>query len=270
MAQNRVAVISGGSRGIGLQLARTLLDDGYRVAITGARDVDGLRGTTADLGAAFGGDRVMGIVADAGVPDDAAKVAREVLKAFTRADILINNAGRGPREISETFPTDPPKFWEIGDGVWAEIIASNVNGPFLLSKAFAPHLIANGWGRIINISTSRVTMVRRGFAPYGPSKAALDAMTRIFAQELAGTGVTVNTLLPGGATDTSFIPGHGAGRRGADGNLLPADIMNDALRWLVSEASDGITAARFVGSRWVGEDDPGAAREDTGEPPLIL
>lgn len=265
----RVALITGGGRGIGREFASVLTARGWRVMLTAARSEAELDGAVADLTAAHGADAAAGVMADAGSEGDAARAVARTLTRFGRLDALINNAGRGPREYSETFAQEAPKFWEVPAEGWAELVRSNVNGPFLMARAAAPHLIGRGWGRIVNISTSRVTMIRKGFAPYGPSKAALDAMTRIFAQDLAGTGVTVNVLAPGGATDTAFIPGDGPGRTGADGNLLPVGVMNGALGWLLSEASDGVTAARFIGARW-NEADPAAAREDAGAPPLIL
>ena len=82
------------------------------------------------------------------------------------------------------------------------IVATNVNGPFLMARAAAPHMMRQRWGRIVNISINHETMRRAGFSPYGPSKAALESETIIWAQDLDGTGVTVNALLPGGATDT--------------------------------------------------------------------
>jgi len=267
---NHIVVVTGGSRGIGLSFAKTLLGAGWRVLLTAARDGEALEKAVAELADQHGVEAVAGILADAGTLEGAERSVAATLDRFGQIDALVNNAGRGPREISESFPSEPPKFWETTPSAWDEIVRSNVNGPFLMARAAAPHMIAAGWGRIVNISTSQMTMVRKGFAPYGPSKAALDAMTRIFAQDLEGTGVTVNTLLPGGATDTSFIPGAGPGRRGADGNLLPVDIMNAALLWLLSSKSNGVTAGRFVGAKWVSEDDPDAAREDTGAPPLIL
>ena len=92
-------------------------------------------------------------------------------------------------------------------------------------------------------------MVRRGYSPYGPSKAALEAASRIWAQDLEGTGVTVNAYLPGGASDTDLIPG-GEGRAGADGNLLPASIMRRGIVWLCGPGSDGITGARYTARAW--------------------
>jgi 3-oxoacyl-[acyl-carrier protein] reductase len=209
----------------------------------------------------------LGIVADATDPAAAEEAVTQTRETFGRIDILINNAGRGPREISEHFHQTPPKFWEVPPPAWERIVSTNVNGPYVMARAAAPHMVANGWGRIIGISTSRVTMVAPGFAPYGPTKAALDAMTSVFAKDLKGTGVTANILLPGGPTDTSFIPEDG--RTGRYLNLLPVDIMNDALLWLVSDDADDVTGARLVGSKWQREDIM-AGREDTGEPPLIL
>ncbi|MEM6440964.1 MAG: SDR family oxidoreductase [Pseudomonadota bacterium] len=265
----KVALITGGGRGIGKEFAGVLTAAGWRVMLTAARSREELEATVADLRAAQGEGAAAGVTADAGREADAARAVAETLDRFGRLDALINNAGRGPREFTETFATDPLRFWELSAEGWAELIRSNVDGPFLTAKAAAPAMIAQGWGRIVNISTSRITMIRKGFAPYGPSKAALDAMTRIFAQDLEGTGVTVNTLLPGGATDTPFIPGEGPTRTGADLKLLPVHVMNEALLWLVSEASDGVTAGRFVGVNW-DPTDPSACREDTGAPPLIL
>src|SRR6266849_2846298 len=123
------------------------------------------------------------------------------------------------------------------------IIDTNVTGPFLMSRAVAPGMIARGWGRIINISVSRETMQRRGFSPYGPSKAALESLTVIWAQDLAGTGVTVNALLPGGATDTGMVPADIAPQLRKQ--LLHPDIMIPPLLWLVSEEASGVTGGRF-------------------------
>ncbi len=270
MDARRTAVITGGSRGIGSQFARTLLQEGLNVAITAQRNRAALARTVETLSIEFGDDRIIGIVGDAASPADARKVAEQVMAAFGSVDILINNAGRGPREISDDFTTVPISFWQIPDAAWEEIVSTNVNGPFLLAKTFAPSMIKNGWGRIINVSTSPFMMARKSYAPYGPSKAALDAMTAIFAQELEGTGVAVNTITPGGPTDTDFIPGHGARRAGGNSKLLPPDIMNEALVWLTSEAADGMTAARIVGARWRSQAEAHAAREDTGELPRIL
>ena len=264
---DRVALITGASRGIGYSFAKSLLRAGYRVAITGARKAEALELALASFAVELGEARVMACLGDAASESDANRAIDSVLGRFGQLDILINNAGRGPRELSESFHTTPVKFWEAAPEGWDAIIQANIMGPFLMARAAVPHMIDRGWGRLIGVSTSRVTMIREGFAPYGPTKAALDTMTGIFAKELAGTGVTANILLPGGATDTDFIPT--TGRSGHYLNLLPVEVMDDALLWLVAEVADGVTGARFVGKLW-NPDDPSAAREDTGAPPLIL
>jgi 3-oxoacyl-[acyl-carrier protein] reductase len=92
-------------------------------------------------------------------------------------------------------------------------------------------------------------MVRRGYAPYGPSKAGLEAASRVWAQDLAGTGVDVMVYLPGGAADTALLP-DSENKRGADGNLLPAAIMRRAIGWLCSDASNGRTGTRYIARLW--------------------
>lgn len=263
----RTALITGGSRGIGLSFARALLEAGHNVVITGARNRQALDAAVADLGQCFGPERVAGLRADAGLPEDAEAAVAATVDRFGALDILINNAGRGPLEVNPSFHRQVRRFWEIDPKGWSEIVQTNVTGPFLMARAAAPHMVMAGWGRIIGVSTSRVTMIKPGFAPYGPTKAALDTMTRIFAEDLAGTGVTCNIIAPGGPTQTDFIPPEG--REGRYAQLLPVDVMNKALLWLCSGNANGLTAARLIGKLW---DDacPSAAREDTGDPPRTL
>jgi len=92
--------------------------------------------------------------------------------------------------VSERFLTEPTRFWETDPAVWKMMIDTNVNGPFLMARAAVPAMLRAGWGRIINIAVSYGTMRRRGYSPYGPSKAALESETQIWAQDLAGSGVT--------------------------------------------------------------------------------
>jgi NAD(P)-dependent dehydrogenase (short-subunit alcohol dehydrogenase family) len=106
------------------------------------------------------------------------------------------------RYVSEDFLTQPTRFWETPAETWRLVIETNVVGPFLMARAAVPSMLAHRWGRIVNISMNTETMRRRGFSPYGPSKAALESATAIWAQDLADSGITVNALLPGGATLT--------------------------------------------------------------------
>lgn len=247
--RDRVVIVTGGGRGIGREFVLALAGAGANIAAS-ARSASELAHVETEVQAAVGPGRFVGVVADVRDPSACERVVAESLEAFGALHCLVNNAGIGMRHVSERFNVSPTRFWEAPVERWRDILETNALGPFLMAHAAAPHLVARGFGRIVNISTSPGTMVRVGYSPYGPSKAALEAMSRVWAQDLADTGVTVNVLLPGGATDTSFIPGSGPGRRGADGHLLPANIMNAALLWLLSDASNGVTGRRLVGKLW--------------------
>ena len=156
------------------------------------------------------------------------------------------------RLISESFNTEPTKFWEAHPKSWSEIIDTNINGPFLASRAVIPHMIEEKFGKIINISTSSQTMIRAGYSPYGPSKTFLEATSRAWSKDLEGLGIDVNVLLPGGATDTELLP-PSKNKKGADGNLLPSSVMNEAVIWLASDKSNGISGGRFIGRYWANQ-----------------
>ncbi len=255
----RSVIVTGGGRGIGRELTLALARAGANVAITGrtAAEIDAVAAQANALRA----NAVIAVRADMRDSQACERVAARALEAFGSLQALVNNAAIGLRHLSETFNTRPVRFWEAPPDRWRDMVEANVLGPFYMARAATPHMVRAGFGRIVNLSTSPVTMVRPGYSPYGPSKAALEAMTRIWAQDLAGTGVTVNALLPGGATDTSMIPGAGPDRRGADGHLLPVDVMNSALLWLLSDVSGSVTGRRLVGKLW----DPDLPPEDAAK-----
>ena len=256
MLNDLVTIVTGGSRGLGKAMALALVAAGGRVVITGASATDELARTDAEIAAAHGPGRVLKYVADVTDPADCANSVAAAIDAFGRVDGLINNAGRGMRVISETFNTTPVRFWDIEPRDWALILDINVDGAFHMARAVMPHFLAQGSGRIINISTSDQTMVRCGYAPYGPSKAALEALSRCWAQDVEGTGVTVNVLLPGGASATDLLPA-GPNQRGADGNLLDPALMGPPAVWLMSAASAAHNGERFIARLW----DPSRAPE---------
>ena len=142
------------------------------------------------------------------------------------------SAGEFPRYSDTKRQTDPAV---LEDQI-------SVIGP-LMARAVVPHMLKQRWGRVINISMNYETMRRAGFSPYGPSKAALESETLIWAQELAGTGVTVNSLLPGGATETGMVPGDVAPH--IRKRLLRPEVMVPPLLWLASEASTYLAAKPF-------------------------
>ena len=243
----RVVLITGASRGLGREMALELAGHGARLALTGRAAGPALDETAAEARAL--GAEVLTLAGDVADAEAARGLVTDAEVRFGRIDALVNNAGLGMRLIRERFTTEPALFWQTAPEAWARIVATNLNGAFNMAAAVAPGMIARGAGKIVNISTSAQTMVRRGYAPYGPSKAALEAASRIWAQDLAGTGVTVNVYLPGGAADTDLLPG-GTNRRGADGNLLPAAIMRHGIAWLCADNSDGVSGARFIARLW--------------------
>lgn len=243
----RVAIVTGASRGLGREMALAMAAAGMRIALVGSTESDALSGALAEARSA--GGEAIALVAD--VSDFAAceKAVAETIAAFGRVDVLVNNAGLGMRLISQSFNVEPTKFWEASPDAWRRIIDVNVNGAFNMARAAVPAMVAQGLGKVINVSTSDQTMIRKGYSPYGPSKAALEAMSRVWAQDLAGAGVDVNVYLPGGAADTDLLP-PGPGKKGADGNLLPASIMRRGILWLCSDASNGETGGRYIARLW--------------------
>lgn len=233
---------------MGRSMALALARAGASVVITAARnrwEIDAVAEAAEKIP---GAGVVRAMLADAASEANCQRVVNETLKEFGGVHILVNNAGRGMRFVSEKFFDTPTKFWETDPAVWQLIVATNVNGPFFMARAAAPHMMRQRWGRIINISINHETMRRPGFTPYGPSKAALESETIIWAQDLAGTGVTVNALLPGGATDTGMVPPDIALHLRQ--NLLSPEIVVPPLLWLVSDAANEVTGIRLDAKLW--------------------
>jgi NAD(P)-dependent dehydrogenase (short-subunit alcohol dehydrogenase family) len=244
----KTAIVTGGGRGMGRSMALALARAGANVVITAARNKWELDAVVAEAAKTPEAGPVRPMLADASSEANCQRVVNDAFREFGGVHILVNNAGRGMRFVSEKFFETPTKFWETDTAVWQMIVATNVNGPFFMARAAAPHMMRQRWGRIINISINYETMRRPGFSPYGPSKAALESETIIWAQDLAGTGVTVNALLPGGATDTGMVPPDVALHLRQ--NLLHPDIMIPPLLWLVSDAANEVTGSRFAANLW--------------------
>jgi 3-oxoacyl-[acyl-carrier protein] reductase len=182
---------------------------------------------------------VVPIVGDVTKPEDAERAVQQTVAKLGAFHILLNNAGINPTVRGEP-PT--PAFARIPIEAWTSTMAVNVNGPFFMARAAVGHLIAQGWGRIIGVTTSLDTMIRA--APYGPSKAAHEALVAVMAREIEGTGVTANVLIPGGAARTNMTRD-----RWLDGMLQP-EIMQAPVVWLASDASNGFNGRRIIAEDW--------------------
>jgi NAD(P)-dependent dehydrogenase (short-subunit alcohol dehydrogenase family) len=199
----RVAIVTGGGRGIGRSIALGYARAGADVVIGVARNPDEAAGVVAESASLPG--RIEAIQADVTVVEEVERLVERALASRGRIDVLVNNAARGMRFVNERFMSEPRPFWEADPVAWGMVVETNTVGVFLVSRAVVPHMLAAGRGSIINITVNHQTMVRRGFSPYGPSKAALEAMTQCWAQELEGSGVVINLLAPGGATATGMV-----------------------------------------------------------------
>ena len=252
-AAGKVALVTGGARGIGAAIAEGLLAGGARVAILDL-DADALETCPLD---------VLKIQANIARHEDCEAAVAQVRADQGSLDILINNAGIGMSEIREDHFTRPVRLAEISPDHWRRFFEINCMGAFLMMRAAVPPMAAHGWGRVINITTSFFTMLNEGFAPYGPAKAALEAASAIWAKEFRDTGVTVNVLVPGGPTDTRMVP---ASVPFARHEMIPPAAMAPPALWLASPASDGVTGRRFVAGLWDPTLPPEQAAAAAGSP----
>jgi NAD(P)-dependent dehydrogenase (short-subunit alcohol dehydrogenase family) len=204
------------------------------------------------------GANLLAIEADLAREEEIDRIVAAARARGGTVDIRVNNAGVGQATIRNDNRQNPIKFWEVTPEQWRSFVAVHNNAPMALSRALVHDMMRQRWGRIVNVTTSLGTMIRDGSPTYGPSKAALEAFSAIMAKDLAGTGVTVNVLVPGGVTNTGMIPAEAPYARE---DMIQPDVMAPPLCWLVSEAAGGVTGRRFLGVHW----DPGLPPEQAAE-----
>lgn len=192
MGEQRVAVVTGSSSGIGAAVARRMAAAGVRVVVNSARSVDAGSALAAELpGAHY-------VQADIAVEEQANHLIEETVQRFGRLDVLVNNAG-----TTRLIPHQD--LAAAGPAVWREIFGVNVIGTWQTTVAAVPHLRAAGAGCIVNISSLAGSRPGGSSIPYAASKAAVNHMTRLLASVL-GPQVRVNAVAPG-LVDTPWIAG---------------------------------------------------------------
>jgi NAD(P)-dependent dehydrogenase (short-subunit alcohol dehydrogenase family) len=245
-AQQRVAIVTGAAGGIGRELVLGLLGQGARVAAVD-RTAEGLAALEEAARDRQLGANLMIIEADLARDEAVDEIVAKTRGRFGTVDILVNNAGVGQATIRTDNRSNPIKFWEVTPDQWKLFVAVHNNAPMALSRALVHDMMAQGWGRIVNVTTSLGTMIRDGSPTYGPSKAALEAFSAIMAKDLDGTGVTVNVLVPGGVTNTGMVPLEAGYQR--EEMIQPA-VMAAPLNWLVSDAAAEVSGRRFLAVHW--------------------
>jgi NAD(P)-dependent dehydrogenase (short-subunit alcohol dehydrogenase family) len=260
--QQRVAIVTGAAGGIGRELVLGLLGQGAKVAAVD-RTAEGLAALEKAARDRQLGANLMTIEADLARDEAADEIVAKTRARFGTVDILVNNAGVGQATIRTDNRANPIKFWEVTQEQWKLFVAVHNNAPMALSRALVHDMMRQGWGRIVNVTTSLGTMIRDGSPTYGPSKAALEAFSAIMAKDLAGTGVTVNVLVPGGVTNTGMVPLEAGYQR--EEMIQPA-VMAPPLNWLVSDAAAGVSGRRFLAVHWDTSLPPEQAAEKAGAP----
>ena len=257
----KVAIVTGGARGLGRAMALALAQAGARVV---AVDLiaENLARVEREAEAAAGAGALAGVAADIREAQDCRRAIDTAHERFGGLDILVNNAGLLPAYAWPGRFLDgaaPARFWTLDDDVVQNVIDTNYVAHDRMTRYAVPHMIEKGWGRIVNVTTRLTTMNRSGGSPYGASKAALEMASEIWMKDLAGTGVTVNILNPGAAADTpGFATPEEKRVASASGRLhmMHPDRMRAPIVWLVSHATDGINGMRYDALAWDGAAPP--------------
>jgi len=243
LLKGKRVLITGASTGLGYAMAKALTRAGASVLLT-ARSTAKLTQAVAELQTPD--LEVYDIPMDVRDEDSIVQAVGWVKNKWGTLDVLINNAGIGMRTVNPDFLSEPKPFYEVTAAGFRNLIDTNLTGYFLVAKAFVPLFMQHGKGKIVNISMNHETMKRKGFVPYGPSRAGAESLSYIMAEDLKELNISVNMLLPGGATETEMIPEAYKESLKVNNFLLNPDIMGEPVVFLASDESNGITGERIV------------------------
>ncbi|GAA4545824.1 SDR family NAD(P)-dependent oxidoreductase [Amycolatopsis samaneae] len=230
----RTALVTGAASGLGAAIAETLHSHGAQVALLD-RDARANHDTAARLGA-----RAVAITADLADLDRLDAAHTEAAERLGPIDILVNNAAMAPMR----------GLWEIEPAEWDAVFAVNVRAAFFLTRAVAKGMRARGFGRVVNIASLAGQRARPTGAHYGVSKAALIAMTRNFAAELAADGVTVNAVAPG-MMETPMVNTIGAAKKAELAAQIPVGRIAEPaeiaglVAYLAGDTAGFVTGATY-------------------------
>src|SRR5438874_6777619 len=251
--EQRVAIVTGGLRGLGRAMAFGLARTGHNVVAVGHIDAD-IAEVEAEAAAAKPNGQILPLVADLRRPADCDRVVAMAVSRFGRVDILVNNAGLTFTTIDPARfrRAEPQKFWQVPDDIVRAVIETNYVAADQMARRAAPLMIERGWGRIVNVTTKLDTMNRPHTSPYGASKAALEMATEVWAKEVEGTGLTINIVNPGAGANTPGMAEE-MPRMSPDGRaprLVEPDEMVPPLLYVVSREADTVNGWRFDANLW--------------------
>ena len=260
--EGKVAIVTGAAGGFGRELVRGLLGAGAKVA---ALDVDGKR--LDELAAmheeSVGPGRLVISRTDISRYEECEAAVAEARARLGGLHILVNNGALGMGIIRVDHMTELVGIHEIAPEMWDRFVTVNLSGAWYMTRATIDGMLAQRWGRIVNVTTSFFTMLRGRFHPYGPAKAGLEAMSAGHAGEFEGRGVTVNVVVPGGPSDTPMVPMEAGFDRST---MIPPTAMVPPILWLCSEAGGAHTGDRYVAANWDVGTDPEVAAEGCRAP----
>jgi NAD(P)-dependent dehydrogenase (short-subunit alcohol dehydrogenase family) len=249
----RVAIITGGLRGLGRAMAFGLAREGHDVVAVGHIDTDITEVETATAGSNVAG-QILPLVADLRRPADCDRVVAMALSRFGRVNILVNNAGLTFTTIDPARfrRAQPQKFWQVSDDIVRAVIETNYIAADQMARRVAPMMVEQSWGRIVNVTTKLDTMNRPHTSPYGASKAALEMATEVWAKEVEGTGLTINIVNPGAGANTPGMAEEmrAMSREGRAARLVEPEEMVPPLVYVVSREADNVNGYRFDANLW--------------------
>ncbi len=234
----KVAVVTGAARGIGQTIALAYSREGAKLSLWDV-DVEGLDRTAREI--RVSGGTALALKTDVTRLGEIDASVRATLERFNQIDDLVNSAALKmsfivPRDRRSTY-----HFWEIDPDRWRNLLDVNLTGVFLCCQRVAQEMVERRTGSIINITTGNETKLRRGYSPYGASKAAVEAFSLSIAKELKPYSVRVNLLQPGGAVNL---------RGQTDPSLLPYDVIVPAALFLASDESRDSYGEMLVAKDW--------------------
>jgi len=259
-------ILTGAAGGMGRAMTIGLLQAGWRVLAVDREGaaLDALRAeVSASPSAGAHPARFASLGIDLTRDDSAARVVDAALESFGPITALINNAGINMMSHHASRVSLRPRFWEVPAADFRLFTEVNAIVPLRLGAAVVPHMLAQAHGRIITVTTSLGSMLRAGMHPYGPSKAASEALAAIMAEELQGSGITVNVVVPGGPVDTPMVGDDPPIPRE---RFLQPEVMLPPLLWLLSDAAAEVTGQRYIARLWDVRLPPEAAAARAGAP----